>query len=353
MEQQNILIVTDKNIISAGLLDLMKKELPKDVKVMVIDTVPVEPTFSYINSVKSRISSFKPDLIIGLGGGSCMDCAKVCFVSYERPDIDILEITPLVNLNLRKKAKLILIPTTSGTGSECSWAAVISDDDHRRKNELASPEIIADYAILDPSLIVKMPKNLRKSTAVDALTHAVEAHSSNWRNKYSDIFSEKAVELISRNLPEVLDGTTNSEQLMNIHLGASMAGLSFSNSQITLAHSLGHSLGSHFNISHGISVGLFLPHIVKFNYKEAEDDYKILNSKFPSSIRRNKLHLTIINFFKIIDMPLRVSDLGIDLNEYESKMDSMVKLANESTGTVLNPRDTDRYDIEQLFRGVE
>ncbi|MHB8360581.1 MAG: iron-containing alcohol dehydrogenase [Thermoplasmataceae archaeon] len=351
--QRNILIITDKNIVNAGLLKKVEKELPEDSKMNVIDTVPVEPTISYIRSLKSKVESFIPDLIIGLGGGSCMDCAKVAFVSYERPDIDLYEITPLINLNLRNKAKLILIPTTSGTGSECSWAAVISDDDHGRKNEFASPEIIADYAILDPELVKALPPSLRKSTAIDALTHAVEARSSSWKNPYSDIFSDKAVELIANNLQESLSNPENIEAVMNVHMGASMAGLAFSNSQITLAHSLGHSLGARFNIPHGVSVGIFLPHVVRFNYNDAKEEYSALNKKFPSHIRKRFLYLTIESFLRSVEMPMNLKDLGINKNEFEEGMDSMVSMALESTGTVLNPRDAGRAEIEMIFKEIE
>ena len=280
--QRRIAILTDGNIVRAGLVQKVRHEIPEDAKVLIIDDVPVEPTLSYVSSIKGKIDQFKPDLIIGLGGGSCMDCAKAAFVTYEKPGLDMHDITPLINLDLRKKARIILIPTTSGTGSECSWAAVISEDDHGRKNEFASPEIIADFAILDPVMVSSLPEMVRKSTAIDALTHAIEARSSAWKNPYSDIFADKAVELITSNLMDAIADNENVDAITNVHIGASMAGLAFSNSQITLAHSLGHSLGAHFNIPHGISVGIFLPHVIRFNYSEAKTEYSAINKKFPA-----------------------------------------------------------------------
>ncbi len=351
--QRRIVIVTDGNIVKAGLVDIVRKELPEDSDVLVIDTVPVEPTISYVLSIKNKISGFSPDLIVGLGGGSCMDSAKAAFATYERPDMDMHDITPLVHLDLRKKSRLILIPTTSGTGSECSWASVISDDDHGRKNEFASPEIIADFAILDPAMVSSLPESVRKSTAIDALTHAIEARSSTWKNPYSDIFADKAVELIASNLFEALDNSKNTEAVANVHIGASMAGLAFSNSQITLAHSLGHSLGAHFNIPHGISVGIFLPHVIRFNYSEAKKEYAEINRKFPSSIRKRYLYLTVESFLEVLKMPVTISDLKISKKEYDEKMESMVSLALESTGTVLNPRDAGRPELEKLLKEIE
>ena len=353
ISQKRIVILTDKNIAGAGLVQKIKSQLPEDANVLIIDNVPVEPTLSYVSSIKGQISKFYPDLIIGLGGGSCMDCAKAAFVTYERPDMDMHDITPLVTLDLRKKSKIILIPTTSGTGSECSWAAVISDDDHGRKNELASPEIIADFAILDPVMVSSLPDAVRKSTAIDALAHAIEARSSTWKNIYSDIFADKAIELITGNLVEALRNHEDLEAVSNVHIGASMAGLAFSNSQITLAHALGHSLGAHFKIPHGVSVGIFLPHVIRFNYSSADKEYSMLNKKFPTSMRKRYLYLTVENFLKQLSMPLTISDLNIRRSEYEKKIDSMVSLALESTGTVLNPKDVGRTELEMLLKEIE
>lgn len=353
ISQKRIVILTDKNIAGAGLVQKIKSQLPEDANVLIIDNVPVEPTLSYVSSIKGQISKFYPDLIIGLGGGSCMDCAKAAFVTYERPDMDMHDITPLVTLDLRKKSKIILIPTTSGTGSECSWAAVISDDDHGRKNELASPEIIADFAILDPVMVSSLPDAVRKSTAIDALAHAIEARSSTWKNIYSDIFADKAIELITGNLMEALRNHEDLEAVSNVHIGASMAGLAFSNSQITLAHALGHSLGAHFKIPHGVSVGIFLPHVIRFNYSSADKEYSMLNKKFPTSMRKRYLYLTVENFLKQLSMPLTISDLNIRRSEYEKKIDSMVSLALESTGTVLNPKDVGRTELEMLLKEIE
>ena len=180
-----IAIITDENIKRAGLVSLVLKELPENSESIVVSDIPEEPTLADIKQRVKAVESFSPDLIIGLGGGSSMDAAKAIFTLYERPGLDIYDITPLVKLNLRNKARLFLIPTTSGTGSECTWAAVLSDEDHSRKNELASTEIIADHAILDPALVQKLPPGITRNTAVDAITHAVEARSSQWRNYYS------------------------------------------------------------------------------------------------------------------------------------------------------------------------
>ena len=349
---RRIAIITDENIKRAGLVSLVLKELPENSENIVVSDIPEEPTLADIKQRATAVGEFAPDLIIGLGGGSSMDAAKAIFTLYERPDIDIYDITPLVKLNLRNKARLILIPTTSGTGSECTWAAVLSDVDHSRKNELASTEIIADHAILDPALVLKLPPGITRNTAVDAITHAVEARSSQWRNYYSDIFAEKAIELITTNLPLVLKDPDNRKAREEVHIGASMAGIAFSNAQVGLAHAMGHSLGAHFRIPHGMTVALYLPQVVEFSEPEAKESYNSLMMKMPHEFRRGNLADSLRAFFKSVGQPLNVKDCGIDRQSYMEKMDTLVALAEESTGGVTNPREASSAELREMFEKV-
>lgn len=345
---RKILLVTDRNIESAGLVDMVVSQLPEDSTHKVISDIPEEPTISAIRERSRQVKEFGPDLIIGLGGGSSMDAAKAFFALYERPDLDIYDITPLVPLNLRQKSRLYLIPTTSGTGSECTWAAVISDDDHQRKNELASPEIIADVAILDPALVEKLPTGVTRNTAVDAITHAVEGASSQWKNVYSDIFARRALSLIASNITGVLSGDKSGSR-EQVHIGASMAGIAFSNSQIGLAHAMGHSLGAVFNVPHGMSVGLFLPAVVDFSEPDASGIYADLNTQIPSEYRRKSLGESLRTLFKAIGQPLTIDECGVSAEEYREHMEELVDLASESTGVITNPREAETSDIRMIF----
>ncbi len=347
-----IAIITDENIKRAGLVSLVLKEMPENSESIVVSDIPEEPTLADIKQRVKAVESFSPDLIIGLGGGSSMDAAKAIFTLYERPDLDIYDITPLVKLNLRNKARLFLIPTTSGTGSECTWAAVLSDEDHSRKNELASTEIIADHAILDPALVQKLPPGITRNTAVDAITHAVEARSSQWRNYYSDIFAEKAIELITNNLPLVLMDPENRKAREEVHIGASMAGIAFSNAQVGLAHAMGHSLGAHFRIPHGMTVALYLPQVVEFSEPEAKESYRALMMKLPEEFRKGNLANSLKAFFMAIGQPLNIKDCGIDRENYMKKMDSLVSLAEESTGGITSPREATSTQLREMFEKV-
>lgn len=344
------LVITDNFLLKSGLLDKLFRNLPESSKRMVIGDISPEPTFREMTGRIEEIRKFNPDYVIGFGGGSSMDTSKILFALNERPDLDVYDITPLVPLGLRKKSRLIAIPTTSGTGSECSWAAVLSEEGEKRKSELASPEILPDYAILDPDLVVSLPKEQTKNTAADALTHAIEGYVSSWNNPFSDAMSEKAIDLISSNIETVLKDPENIDARNSVHIGASMAGLSFSNSQIGLAHALGHSLGAYFKLAHGKTVALFLPNVIDFNYNVSAQKFEKLNSVVPERYRKKKFSDTLRGLFRSMGVEGSIEECGITRKDFEQNLDGLVSLASESTGCITNPRQSSTSDIRELFR---
>ena len=352
VKSRRCLIVSDRNLEKAGIVDNIKELLPEDCRTMIFSSIDQEPTFSQMTSAMDSIMKFKPDHIVAVGGGSVIDTAKVILFRYARPDLDFYDLTPLEYLGIKEAAKLIAIPTTSGTGSECSWAAVVSDEREKRKNELASSEILPDYAILDPAVVTGLPRKQTVSTAVDAMTHAIEAYVSTWRNFYSDALAEKALELITGNIAEVLHDPGDIQARNSVHIGASMAGSSFSNSQIGLAHALGHALGAIFKVPHGTSVGLFLPAVVEFNSTVVHDRYDRLNSIFPESMRDKTLAGSLRKIFATMGQPVHISDAGISKDSYNAAKPSLEKLAMESTGLVANPRESESADIHMLLEEV-
>ncbi len=344
-------IVTDKNIAAAGMVDRVKANMP-DTECMVIDDIPEEPRYADIAGHLDKIDAFAPDYFIAVGGGSSIDSAKILFFKHERPDLEFYDVTPLVKLNLRKKSRLIAIPTTSGTGSECTWAAVITDEKEKRKDELASPEIMPDYAILDPEMVKTLPKTQTINTATDAMTHAIEGYTSRWNNPYSDAMAEKAMELIVPSIIEVSAHPDNIDSRNSLHIGASMAGLSFSNSQIGLAHALGHSLGAIFHIAHGKSVGIFLPEVIRFNYSTVKERYDRLNRIIPEKYRKPTLDQSMEFILKTIGQNTKISETGISRELYGQNMENLISLAAESTGIITNPRDANMKDIKNMFENA-
>ncbi len=334
---------------SSEMVKLVIKTLPKGSASRIFSDFSPEPDFEEISRNLKGVSEFQPDWIIGVGGGSSMDASKIIFALYERPEMELYDITPLNPLGLRQKSRLVAIPTTSGTGSECSWAAVISDKKERRKNELASVEILPDYAILDPEMVLKLPRLQTVSTAVDAITHAIESYTSTWNNPYSDALAEEALSLILHNIKSVLDNPDNVETRNLVHIGASMAGLSFSNSQIGMAHALGHAMGAVFRQPHGTSVGIFLPAVVALNSINSIERFNRLNLAFPAELREKDLQSSLRKLFKIIGQPLSLMDAGITREQFDESRDELVSLAMESTGMLTNPYEASTEEVEKVL----
>ncbi|MCL4334973.1 MAG: iron-containing alcohol dehydrogenase [Candidatus Thermoplasmatota archaeon] len=348
IDMKAVLIVTDRNISKSGILEKVKAHIFSP-SVETIDYIKEEPSVDEINDAVEKIGNFKPDTIIGLGGGSSMDAAKVILFRLSRPDLDFFDLTPLSYLGIKKNHKFIAIPTTAGTGSECSWAAVVTDRNDGRKAEMASPEIMPDFAILDPSMVSGMPAEVRRNTATDALTHAIEAYVSTWKNPYSDSLAREAVMLITSGCAKLHDDPENMEYNSMVQIGASMAGSAFSNSQIGLAHALGHAFGAVFHKPHGLSVGIFLPRVIEFNDVSCHDRYEEINSFFSTDLRKENLEESVKSFLKFMGLPLYVEDAGIDVDEYMTRKKVVADLCFESTGIIGNPRDVSRSDIDKIL----
>jgi alcohol dehydrogenase class IV len=349
LEIRKAAIITDRNLLRTDIPDRVKKALPQGAESMVLGDVSEEPPLSEMTVHLGRINEFAPDWFLAVGGGSAMDTAKILFALYERPDLTVYDITPLVKLGLRKKSRLLAIPTTSGTGSECTWAAVLTVEGEKRKHELASPEVLPDYAILDPAFVLSLPPEQTRNTGSDAIAHAVEAYGSTWRNPYSDAMAEKALELVLGGITGVINDPKNLELRNQVHVGASMAGLAFSNSQIGLVHALGHALGARFKTPHGKAVALFLPHVVAFNYDSCADRYDRLNRIVPEQFRGTRLSDSLENVLGAIGQARNGRQAGISEGEYNSNLDDLVQLASESTGMVTNPKDAGSSDLRNLF----
>ena len=342
-------IITDRFLLKTELPGRVRAALPEGAESLVLGDISAEPPLSEMTVNVEKIRGFSPDWFVAVGGGSSIDTAKILFALYERPDLTVYDITPLVQLGLRKRSRLAAIPTTSGTGSECTWAAVLSEEGEKRKHELASPEILPDYAILDPSFVVSLPPEQTRNTAADAIAHSVEAYGSTWRNPFSDAMAEKALELVSENIDGVMRDPGDLELRGQVHIGASMAGLSFSNSQIGLVHALGHSLGAIFKLPHGKAVGLLLPYVVDFNYDACPDRYNRLNRLIPPRHRGERLSDSLRNLLGVMGVARSVKEAGVDEGAYRSNLDPLVTLASESTGMVTNPKDSGTEDLRNIF----
>jgi len=343
------LIVTDQRLLQTEIPQKVVRALPEGAQSMTVGDIGAEPDLEEMTGHLEAIRAFGPDWVIGVGGGSSLDTAKILFFLYERPDLTVYDATPLQSLGLRQKSRLIAVPTTSGTGSECTWAAVLSERAEHRKHELASPEMIPDYAILDPDLVLALPPEQTRNTATDAVTHAIEGYVSTWRNPFSDALSEKGLELILGNILAVMADPHDVKARTAVHIGASMAGLSFSNSQIGLAHALGHALGARYKTPHGKAVGIFLPLVIEFNAPQCRERLDRLNRLFPESLRGETLSGSVRNLLRAIGQASTVADLKVGRDDYRAALDELAASASESTGMVTNPRDSGTAELKDLL----
>jgi alcohol dehydrogenase class IV len=355
VEGKRAFIVTDKVIKKLGFADKVAGYLKEaGVKTEVFDGVETEPSAENVMKGAELARKYCPDWFVGLGGGSCMDAAKAIWVLYERPDMEVAAINPLEKLGLRKKARLICIPTTSGTGSDATWATIITDVKDCRKMELTSREIVADIAILDPELPKSMPPRAVADTGLDALTHAIESYVSQWRNDFSDALAIKAIQMIFKYLPRAYRNPEDKEAKEKMHNAATMAGMSFGNSQAGIAHAMGHSLGAIFHVPHGRSVDLFLSYSIEYSAREAMQRYADIAREIGIEAKTDeeavkKLVEAIRKLEREVGAPASIKESGISRQDFEKRLDDLVTRAANSSCTFMNPRVPDVADTRKLI----
>jgi alcohol dehydrogenase class IV len=355
IEGKRAFIVTDRNIIELGFVERVIEKLEEaGIESKVFSEVEPDPSIETVKRGAEEMMAYEPDWVIGVGGGSSMDAAKAMWVLYERPDVEPSEINPIIPLGLRKKARLITIPTTSGTGAEATWAIVLTDKAERRKLGLGSRENMADIAILDPFFVAKLPPRLTADTGMDALTHAIEGYTSAWRNEFCDGLCLKAVQLIFDYLPIAYE-SGEMEAREKMQNAAAIAGLGFGNSMAALAHSMGHSLGAIFHIPHGRAVGLFLPYTIEFAVRGGGTRYAEI-ARFlglPSRTEEegaSSLAEAVRKLSKRLGQPLTIEELGISQEEFEAELNKLIENAEADTQTLTSPRIPSTEEFEKLFR---
>ena len=234
----------------------------------IFDGVEEDPSSATCFKGAKLMQDFQPDWIIGLGGCSAIDAAKIMWVFYEYPDADFEKmIKPFTVPTLRNKAKFIAIPSTSGTGTETTGLAVITDREKGVKYPIVSYELTPDIAIVDGEICASMPAHVTSNTGLDVLTHCVEAYVSNIENNYADALAKGGLEIVFNNLKEVVKNPTNINARQNMHDASFMAGLAFNNAWLGIVHSLSHQVGALYGIPHGASNAIFLPNVIRYNEK--------------------------------------------------------------------------------------
>jgi alcohol dehydrogenase class IV len=355
LKGKRALVVTDRTLVELALVDRVKAHLDKaGIETHVFDEVEPDPTAQMVQRGALVAQDIGPDWFIGLGGGSPMDAAKAIWVLYERPDLDPAAINPFDDLGLRQKARLVTIPTTSGTGAEVTWAIVLTDAEEQRKMGLGNRENVADIAIVDPVMAAGMPPRLTADTGLDALTHAVEGYTCTWHTDLSDGLCVEAARLVFDYLPRAVENGSDMEARERMHNAATCAGLGFGNAMAALAHAMGHVLGATFHLPHGRAVGLVLPYTIEFAARESPERFAALAARLACSQDGGErgaraLAECIRDLCRRIGSPTSVAEAGLDREIYKARLDKLVDDAFNDTQVVAAARMPSYDDLERLF----
>ena len=265
-----IIVTGGQSMKKSGTLDRAKAFLTEaGLETIVFDGVEEDPSSATSLKGAEIMREFQPDWIVGLGGCSAIDAAKMMWVFYEHPDADFEAMTkPFSVPTLRQKAKFVAIPSTSGTGTETTGLAVITDKEKGVKYPIVSYELTPDIAIVDGEICATMPAHITSNTGLDALTHCVEAYVSNIEDNYADVLAKGGLEIVFDNLEEAVNNPTNIKARQNMHDASFMGGLAFNNAWLGIVHSLSHQVGALYGIPHGAANAIFLPNVIRYNQTE-------------------------------------------------------------------------------------
>lgn len=382
-----VFIVTTPGMVEHGYVDTVLDELkrrPNEIEYSLFSDVEPDPTTDTVEKGVAQMRSFKPDTIIALGGGSPLDAAKNMWLFYEDPTtsffgakqkfIDIRK--RAYRFNKPRKAQMIAIPTTSGTGSEVTPFAVITDSKTHVKYPLADYALTPDVAIVDPQFVQTVPKGTVAASGLDTLCHGIESFVSVMASDYTRPLSLQAIKLVFENLTNSYNGDEHAREEM--HNAATLAGMAFGNAFLGITHSVAHKLGGEFGLTHGIAIAITLPHVIRFNAKLPE---KIAVWPKYEYFRANKDYAEIARYVgiqgktdedlveglvqKIIDLAhsvgvtLSLKAWGVDKDKFDATVDRLSVLAYEDQCTTANPKEPLIADLKQIMmddydgKGVE
>jgi acetaldehyde dehydrogenase / alcohol dehydrogenase len=377
-ESRSTVIVTNPALEQMGHVDLVRRYIPEGTRIHVQVIPDAEPEVKVVMQGVEALNFYKADQIIALGGGSVIDAAKIMKLKYESPDADLEELAAPF-LDLRKRvvqyptekvnlARLIAIATTSGTGSEVTPFAVLTDKERGRKVTLADYSLSPDVAIVDPQFVISMPKGLTADTGIDCLTHALEAAVSSYASPYTDSNAMQAIRLAFKYLPVAFEHPRDEEARAMMHNAACIAAMAFANASVGVNHALAHAFGAHFHVAHGRANALMLPHVIAYN---ASVPMKFLPSPYQKGYNAHKKYATIADLLGLgghtidekvknlivateqlldqLGFPRSIAELGISKEEFERAVPQLTKLAFDDPSWRSNPRMPLMSELADLF----
>lgn len=377
-------IVTDKMMVELGHIDRISSILEEHgLQTLVFDAVKPDPDLSNVNTALEMVRRFEPDVFIAVGGGSPMDAAKIIWLMYENPSLSFEDIAMrfmdirkriVVFPEMGKKAIMVAIPTTSGTGSEVTPFTVITDDKTGQKYPIADYELTPDMAIIDPDFVMSMPKALTAYSGLDVLTHSIEAYTSVMANNMTDGQALEALRLIFKYLKRSYNlGAEDPVAREKMHYAATIAGMAFANAFLGLCHSMAHKLGGAFHVPHGLANAILLPYIIQFNATDAPTkqgllpqykypfvkgryvkiaDFMGLGHNLKEDRRDEKIRLLIESIETLkadLNIPKSIKEAGVPETAFLEHLDKLSEEAFDDQCTGGNPRYPLILEIKELF----
>ncbi len=352
---RRVLVVTDSGLRKAGHCQRAESILNSaGLTAIVFDQVTENPTTQDVDRCVAFAKPANVDLIIGLGGGSSLDCAKGA--NFLLTNGGRMQDYRGVGKATLPMLPMIAVPTTSGTGSEAQSFAVIADADSHMKMACGDVKAACKVALLDPELTVSMPRSVTAATGIDAMTHAIESYVTTKRNTVSQMFARHAWELLAGAFPSVLQDPTSFDARGRMQLGAFFAGAAIENSMLGAAHAAANPLTARFGTTHGVAVGLMLPHVVRFNSSVSESLYRDLvvsadwgDTESTSESAAGQLATGFTRLLKLADMPISVSQ-AINGTVDEKVLEGLAAEAVQQWTGTFNPRKMDILGFIELYR---
>jgi acetaldehyde dehydrogenase / alcohol dehydrogenase len=375
---RSTLIVTNAALEQIGHVDIVRRSLPPETMVRVLRIPDAEPEVKVVMDGVEALNSYEVDQIVALGGGSVIDAAKLMKLKYEFPEADFDELAaPFLDIRKRvvrfptektNQARLIAISTTSGTGSEVTPFAVLTDKVRGRKVTLADYSLSPDVAIVDPQFVMSMPKGLTADTGIDCLTHALEAGVSVYASPYTDSNAMQAVRMVFKFLPIAYANPRDEEARTMVHNAACIAALAFSNASVGVNHALAHAFGARFGVAHGRANALMLPHVIAYNaavptkFRPSPNQRAYIAHKKYAMMAdllglgghtiEEKVRNLVTATEQLLDqlaIPRSIADLGISKEEFERALPDLARIAFDDPSWRTNPRMPLIGELVELF----
>ena len=348
------LIVTDKDLIKFGVADQVIAVL-KDANIPyeIFDEVKPNPT---VKNVKAGIAAFQAagaDFMIAIGGGSSMDTSKAIGIIINNPEFsDVVSLEGVANTK-KKSVPVIALPTTAGTAAEVTINSVITDEENVKKMVCVDPNDIPTLAIIDPELMLSMPRGLTASTGMDALTHAIEGLITLGAWEMSDMFETKAIEMIAKWLPKAVENPSDIEARDGMATAQYIAGMAFSNVGLGLVHGMAHPLGAYYDIPHGVANALLLPFVMEYNKEAAKAKYRTIAEAMgvdTSSMSDDEAADAAVKAVKDLAIRVRIPQHLSEIGVPESGLPTLAQAAFNDVCTPGNPRQTNVEEILAIYK---